>query len=73
MSTHSCFGEDMLQKISQSTFSLPVVVFFIEFGVSLILLNLMPKLRTDSVGSKFYSVFASAVIFPELKVYLYLA
>lgn len=44
MSTCSYFGETALQEMSQRTFPLPVVVFFIEFGVSLILLNLMPKL-----------------------------
>lgn len=36
-------------------------------------LELNAKASTDSVGSRFYSIFASAVTFPELKVYLYLA
>lgn len=44
MSTHSHFGEAMLQEISQTTFPLTVAVFFIEFDRSLILLNLMAKL-----------------------------
>lgn len=44
MSTHSHFGEAMLQEIAQTIFPFIVAVFFIEFDRSLNLLNLMAKL-----------------------------